>query len=434
MTRDPLRSRPQRLVAALAALALAGCSSGGRAPAPASVDATRAAYVGMQACRSCHLGVHSTYSGTGMARSFRAIDPGAPAVPGASWIVGSGHHLETALAQREGGLERLPVCRRAGSSAWDECADGSAGQGHVARSDAAGACRTCHDVADPAAAPSPRGVDCERCHGPGELHVRRWKGSSEAGTGAADPTIVNPRRLAAPERMAVCLQCHLGDPRRTARILRAGRAAGEFRPGMPLGALWSTWRIAAPAPQEFGVAAQGDRLVLSRCFRESAGRMDCTTCHNPHVSVYHEDRPADLFRVQCLGCHEEQDCIAPADARAATRPADDCAACHMRRAEPHDQRGTTYTDHWIRRSPDAGREAEAACELEPLLPGEPEPEGDEEAYYRAKAWLELTGGDGRHACAQALDRAFEDLALAVERGFALPEARELLARRGTARP
>jgi hypothetical protein len=386
-------------IAALA-LALAGCSPNDEEtpqaegvvlgpPSFQNLD-PHVTYTGMNACRSCHLGVHSTYVESGMARSL-AIPPISE--PDAkSWTVGSGRHLTASFVERAGAIER-PICMQSVQvevdlAEWVQvpCVEDGLDQRHVTGGADPRACLDCHDVADPIRVTAPRGVDCERCHGPGELHVARWKNSSERGTGSPDPTIVNPRRLPPSGRMAVCLQCHLGDPQETARIVRDGRSAKQFRPGMPFDAIWSAWRLSHGSPNEFGAASQGDRLLRSRCYLESNGRMDCTTCHNPHVSVYREDRPPDLFRVQCLGCHAVEDCRTPARARGSTTPADDCVACHMRRAEPVDQRGTQYTDHWIRANPAAEIE-KAACAVEPVLePAEPDPE---EEAYRARALAEL---------------------------------------------
>ena len=52
-------------------------------------------------------------------------------------------------------------------------------------------------------------IGCERCHGPGGLHVR-----AQELLGDQDVTIVNPRHLEPALREAVCEQCHLqGDYR-----------------------------------------------------------------------------------------------------------------------------------------------------------------------------------------------------------------------------
>ncbi len=69
-------------------------------------------------------------------------------------------------------------------------------------------------------------IGCERCHGPGELHVRR-EGAN---------TIINPAKLSPDLRDAVCEQCHLEGE---ARVLRAGRGLQDFRPGLPLCDFWA---------------------------------------------------------------------------------------------------------------------------------------------------------------------------------------------------
>ena len=66
-------------------------------------------------------------------------------------------------------------------------------------------------------------IGCERCHGPGELHVRRPSKSSRS-----PPNIVNPARLTPALRDSVCQQCHLqGD----IRVVREGRSSPTFARG-----------------------------------------------------------------------------------------------------------------------------------------------------------------------------------------------------------
>ena len=71
-------------------------------------------------------------------------------------------------------------------------------------------------------------IGCERCHGPGELHV--------ATSDKLD--IVNPRNLASSLRDSVCEQCHLSGE---GRILRHGRQLEDFRPGLPLHLFWAVF-------------------------------------------------------------------------------------------------------------------------------------------------------------------------------------------------
>ena len=60
------------------------------------------------------------------------------------------------------------------------------------------------------------GVGCERCHGPGSLHIE-GKGK-----------MVNPAKLEPARRDSVCSQCHLSGE---ARVERAGRKFADYRPG-----------------------------------------------------------------------------------------------------------------------------------------------------------------------------------------------------------
>jgi hypothetical protein len=146
--------------------------------------------------------------------------------------------------------------------------------------------------------------------------------------------------------MAVCLQCHLGDP--AATVILTAPGASLYRPGLSP----SEWLVTEPrstaATGELRVSAQGGRLMRSACYLESAGKLDCLTCHNPHVTVRFEGRPEDHFRRICLTCHGVDDCGTDPPARDATVPRDDCVSCHMARTAPVDQPRATYTDHWIR--------------------------------------------------------------------------------------
>jgi len=225
--------------------------------------------------------------------------------------------------------------------------------------------------------PLPHGVGCERCHGPGELHI--------PGKGAS-VTIVNPGRLPREQRIHVCFQCHLGDSANTERVLRSDRELESFRPGMLVTEVIVPFRYVEPSAYDFSTGSQADRLMLSRCYAESAGRLECLTCHNPHVTIYVEDRPPSYFRRRCLQCHDRDDCGAGAEARRATAPRDDCVACHMRSGEAADRRHAQFTDHWIRRDIDIEPSERTSFELEPVFPelfAELSP--GEQAFYRGRA-------------------------------------------------
>jgi len=180
-------------------------------------------------------------------------------------------------------------------------------------------------------------IGCERCHGPGEKHVR------EGGvfTDGFDPTIVNPRRLDHALREAVCQQCHLEGE---TRVIRRGRRLHEFRPGLPLDSILSVFVVSDTA----GVKAVShvEQMYHSQCFRggQGNGRMGCTSCHDPHRQVAPADRVA-FYRERCLNCHEDHGCSASEDARAARQ--DSCIDCHMPRFQPTDIVHTASTDHRV---------------------------------------------------------------------------------------
>jgi tetratricopeptide (TPR) repeat protein len=460
-----------RLAILAVLVALAAC---GREPAaPARLEFQNAdhavAYIGQEACRQCHYERYGTYLRTGMGRSFYPL-AGAEIVEdfaednelvvepsgmhyrmeqrdgkfyqrqflvdsrGAEiaaeehelrWVVGSNHHSRSYLLEIGGKLFQAPMCWYPQASRWDLCPGYEFKNDHFFR-ETSQSCLHCHNGRMTVVAgernlfesPYPHGIDCERCHGPGALHVERWSGGAQP-TGDPDTTIVNPRRLPPAERAAVCYQCHLGDAKATVRVGRPERELSDFRPSQPLTDYLIPFHYAEQTEHGFGLSAQADRMILSRCFTETGGKLECLTCHNPHVTVYREDRPQNHFNQRCLGCHTLDSCTAPPAVRQATRPADDCTGCHMRKAEPDDQRHTAFTDHWIRRdaanTPADERESYAVAAVFPehlatLPPAE-------QAFYRGRA-SQLLALDAPMARREAMWREAErEFESAIEGGF-----------------
>jgi predicted CXXCH cytochrome family protein len=185
-------------------------------------------------------------------------------------------------------------------------------------------------------------IGCERCHGPGELHVKGQKVVD-----GRDLTIVNPRHLEPALRADVCEQCHLlGDQ----RIDRLGRRPFDYRPGLPLTAFFAVYgRVHEKDHKAVGHVEQ---MRVSRCFRQSQGRLGCTSCHDPHQVPEPEEKTA-YFREQCLACHEQSGCSLPDAERLAQSRDDNCIQCHMPRSTSVDIVHTATTDHRIRRTPEA---------------------------------------------------------------------------------
>ena len=140
-------------------------------------------------------------------------------------------------------------------------------------------------------------IGCERCHGPGELHIRR-----QEVVDGRDLSIVNPRHLEPALRDAVCEQCHLlGDH----RVDRLGRDTFDYRPGLPLIEFFAVY--GRDNERENHAVGQVKQMKLSHCFRASEGRLGCISCHDPH-QLHSPTEKVAYFRQQCLGCHDRKDC------------------------------------------------------------------------------------------------------------------------------
>jgi hypothetical protein len=115
-------------------------------------------------------------------------------------VVGSGHHSRTYLVAVGDKLFQTPMCWYTKDAVWDLCPGYEQNNDYFSR-EIDRTCVFCHNarmVRQPGARnayvePIPNGIDCERCHGPGRLHVDRWA-RGETPTGTGDPAIVNPKR------------------------------------------------------------------------------------------------------------------------------------------------------------------------------------------------------------------------------------------------
>jgi hypothetical protein len=193
-------------------------------------------------------------------------------------------------------------------------------------------------------------VGCERCHGPGAVHVsQRSQDAVLEGpfVESSDLSIVNPRKLRPEVRDDVCAQCHLaGD----ARVLQPGKNYLDFRPGTPLGDVVAIFSVPQTIKGNHFVALdQFEELKMSRCWTASGGRLGCISCHDPHVQL-HGGEAVDFFRNRCLACHAADACRAPRPQRQATSPSDNCILCHMPKQPTENIGHSSLTDHRILRT------------------------------------------------------------------------------------
>lgn len=352
-------------------------------------------YVGDDACVRCHAGIAATYRNHPMGRSLIpiAVAPaefrgGAEAQPlfeangftyamenrggrtihketrrdrggrvigevegEVKYVLGSGTRALAFLIGRDDYLFESPITWYSQKRAWGHSPGYGVNDRHFERQITPG-CLTCHaNAADHVEGsegryrpPTFRGhaIGCERCHGPGELHVREPLDKS-------GPNIVNPRDLAPALREDVCQQCHLLGG---TTIAKFGRDITEYRPGLPLREFVTVFVRPPGAPGEHANGDHVEQMVQSRCFRASRGALGCISCHDPHALPPAETKVA-YYRDRCLECHTKRGCALPIESRRAKSPDDSCVACHMPRAATSDIPHVATTLHSIPRVADA---------------------------------------------------------------------------------
>jgi hypothetical protein len=292
-----------------------------------------------------------------------AVVGGAEAEVEIAFAVGSGRRGRSYLVEHDGYLFQSPITWYPLDKTWALSPTYDTVNSHFGRPITVG-CLFCHsnqvDPDDHAAnrfrAPLFRGhaIGCERCHGPGEAHVK----AREAGEGPSrdvDYTIVNPRRLEPALRDAVCQQCHLQGE---ARVLPRGRAYFEYRPGLPLHSFVADFVRPAEQRPDNKFVGTVEQMIASRCFQRSTGqvKLGCISCHDPH-ELPGPERRVGFYRDRCLKCHASQGCSLPLAERLQKSAEDSCIACHME-SRPASVRHTAMTDHTIpRRSAAAAAKA-----------------------------------------------------------------------------
>jgi len=131
-------------------------------------------------------------------------------------------------------------------------------------------------------------------------------------------------------------------------VLQAGKYYRDFLPGTELDNTLSIFLV--PFSRE---SVPKDDLLghylsmrLSKCYRNSSGRLACISCHDPHVEPLQQEAAA-YFRQKCMACHTEKSCAVPLSIRQHKAPPDDCAGCHMPKRDVTVISHSVLTNHRI---------------------------------------------------------------------------------------
>ena len=284
-----------------------------------------------------------------------------------NYIIGSGQHTNSHLQTVNGYVNQMPMTWYSKNKKWDLPPGFENGINTRFTRKIGLECMSCHNAYPEFVEGSenkfsriPMGIDCERCHGPGSIHVaERSTGARVDTSRGPDYSIVNPARLPIDAQFDICQRCHLQGN----AVLKEGRSFLDYRPGQKLSDVMSVFLPRySNADDEFIMASHADRLKKSPCFIKSlqgAGNsnsarpyknaMTCITCHNPHVSVKQTNR--SVFNDACMNCHSKN-VSQEKQLQAAHQKIGkwtDCVTCHMPLSGSSDIPHVTIHDHYIRR-------------------------------------------------------------------------------------
>ena len=369
-----------------------------------------ARYVGMSQCKLCHQDIYNSYIETGMGKSFdhaskqksaakysehtviydkfkdfyyhpfwkkdslfimefrlQGKDTVYKRIEKVDYIVGSGHHTNSHITSSNGYLHQMPMTFYTQKQKWDFPPGFENGFNTRFSRKIGLECMSCHNSLPDFVEGSenkfnalPEGVNCERCHGPGSIHVQQRSTGTKIDTSKyIDYSIVNPAKLPIDRQFDVCQRCHLQGN----TVLKEGKSFFDFKPGMKLSDYMTTFLPRYKnADNEFIMASHADRLKQSKCFIKSfnpetdkkslkpyKNSLTCVTCHNPHLSVKVTGK--EIFNTACKNCHSSSTknnlCSEKEEVRVKVN--DNCVSCHMPNSGSIDIPHVSVHDHYIRK-------------------------------------------------------------------------------------
>lgn len=284
----------------------------GPAGPPGEPGPTGADYIGDQACAGCHKDTYDVYIQSGHPWSLNPVNEGqTPAYPftsleqppeGYTWddvlMVIGGYNWKALFVDQDGYLI-TDQPGESGSTSYknqynyeNEVLDQSADwvSYHAGEADFAFTCGTCHttgystqgsqnDLPGLVGTWAQEGVRCERCHGPGGLHITNPQGIE----------------MKVQRDSTACGDCHTREP------MTSVHASDGF----------------IEHNQQYAESFQSKHLTLN-----------CVDCHDPHSGVVQpRQSEAQTTQTQCENCHFEQAKYQNNETHQTLKL--ECVECHM---------------------------------------------------------------------------------------------------------
>jgi hypothetical protein len=376
---------------AISLVVLVNCNSEQKESPYLNVQDKNAHYVGMQECKTCHWQIYETFIQTGMGKSWdvankqKSAADFSPAkalvydsvndfyykpfwngdslyileyrlsgndtvhkrLEKVSYIVGSGQHTNSHIININGYLHQAPITFYTQKGKWDLAPGFEKGLNARFDRKIEMECITCHNGYPQFDEGSfnkfstvALGIDCERCHGPGSIHVdNKRKGDIVDTSKGPDFSIVNPRRMTTDQQNNLCQRCHL----QGITTLNDNKTFVDFKPSQDLKKTMNTFMpVYEGNEQNMIMASHVERMKMSNCYINS-GKMSCISCHNPHVSVKFTKN--EVYINACKSCHPSNNLCKPDNKQLTT---ENCIACHMPKNGSIDIPHVAVTDHYIR--------------------------------------------------------------------------------------
>jgi hypothetical protein len=368
-------------------------------------DSTK--YVGMNTCKPCHQSIYNTFIETGMGKSFDGAsrekssgdftkasiydkisnlhyqaywsddslfikefrldkkDTIHQRTEQVNYIIGSGQHTNSHMQTVNGYINQMPMTYYTQKKHWDLPPGFENGVNTRFSRKIGLECMTCHNAYPEFVMGSENkfkrvanGIDCERCHGPGSIHVEQRSTGTKIDTSKyIDYSIVNPAKLSIDAQFDICQRCHLQGN----AVLKDNKSFYDFKPGQKLSDFISVFLPRYEnADDEFIMASHADRLKQSACFIKSYEKvkdnhslkpykdaLTCITCHNPHVSVKQTNK--NVFNDACTNCHNQAEKLKSSHVQLQKGNWSNCVSCHMPASGSTDIPHVSVHDHFIRK-------------------------------------------------------------------------------------